>query len=366
MTENSNNTNYTNLDQFGWDRFFENNFFSLEHEDSTPARVTGVRKNLFAVHDGSREILASVAGRFFHGSKGDDLFPAAGDWVELKNEVITRVLPRKNALSRGASGARGKRDANPVREQVIAANLDHVVIVCGLDRDYNIRRIERYLALIYNCGCSPIIVLNKADLHDSVDSFVNEVESTAFGVPVHAISAKDEQGAEVLSQYIPKGKTAALVGSSGVGKSTMVNSLAGRELRAARQVSQSVGKGVHTTTSRDLILIPGRGMIIDNPGIREIAFWENDDGVESAFPDIEELAGECRFKDCRHELEPGCRVRQAVEDGGLAPDRLESYLKMKKELDYFSQRRNKSADRVEKERWKGVAQEIKRMKSGKR
>ena len=241
----------------------------------------------------------------------------------------------------------------------MAANLDTVFIVCGLDRDYNLRRIERYLNLIYNCGLNPAIILTKADLHQDPSLMVDEVESIAFGVPIHLVSALDSKGLNDLEEYLAPGQTTTMVGSSGAGKSTLINRLYGAEVQAIGSISDSVGKGKHTTTSRDLIMMPQGGMVIDNPGIREIAFWSDGTGAGAAFPEIEALAAECRFSDCSHTSEPGCRVLRAVKAGDITQARLESYNKMKRELDYLSQREHKSADRIEKERWKEVALKIK-------
>lgn len=346
----------------GLDSGYGDNLAPGIQENQQVARVTGVRKNLFLVNDGRNERLVGTLGRFHHKTDENTLFPATGDWVALENGRIASVLPRKNALSRGASGQQGKKDGTAVRNQVIAANLDSVFIVCGLDRDFNIRRIERYLTLVYNCGCNPVVILNKSDLHDSPEPFVREVQSVSFGVPVHPVSAVTKTGTEALATYLAPGKTAALLGSSGAGKSTLVNLLAGEEIQATQEVSRQVGKGVHTTTTRDLIVLPGGGLLIDNPGIREIAFWDVNDGTDSAFPEIEAWAADCRFSDCTHTGEPGCRIHEACEAGELKQERLESYLKQMRELDYLAQRKDKSADRVEKERWKWVALAVKDMK----
>jgi ribosome biogenesis GTPase len=200
------------------------------------------------------------------------MYPVTGDWVLMTDAVISRVLARKNALSRGASGTRNKQDAQPQKEQVIAANLDTVFIVCGLDRDFNLRRIERYLTLVYNCGLNPVIILTKADLHQDPERFVGEVEAVAFGVPIHLVSASDDTGLSSLEPYLSPGRTTTMVGSSGAGKSTLVNRLYGENVQLTGSISAHVGKGRHTTTSRDLIMMPQGGMVIDNPGIREIAF----------------------------------------------------------------------------------------------
>ena len=347
--------NTMTLEDMGWNDFFAKGLEESANRTHRPARVTGVRRGVFLVFDGRGEYQVSVSGRLMHDCGAGSLHPAAGDWVSVRESTITGVLPRRNALARGASGSRGKQASE--EEQVIAANIDTVFIVTGLDRDYNVRRIERYLTLVYNCGCSPVVLLNKADLHPEikVERFVEEVESASFGVPVHVLSARDSFGIEALESYLSPGKTVALIGSSGVGKSTLVNRISRETRQVTKEVSQTNGKGVHTTTSRDLIRLPGGGVIIDNPGIREIAFWSDNGGIDSVFPEIEALARGCRFSDCSHRNEPGCRVREAIRSGRLPSERFESFLKMQRELHYLSERRNKSASRVEKERWKEIA-----------
>ena len=328
------------------------------------ARVIGVRKNSFQVSQGDNEWLVTAAGRLM--KQKDDIFPVVGDWVSVKESVITHIFPRKNALTRGAAGSRGKTDTAPAKVQVMAANLDAVFIVCGLDRDFNLRRIERYLTLVYNCGIPPVIVLTKADLHPDPEIYRNDVESIAFGVPVHLISSEERTGIDTLMPYLSCGKTITMVGSSGAGKSTLVNRLAGKSVQATAGVSEKLGKGRHTTTTRDLIQLPQGGMVIDNPGIREIAFWDGEEGTAATFPDIEAFARTCRFSDCSHEKEPGCAVLQAVEDGEINNKRLKSYKKVQRELSYLSDRQQKSADRIEKERWKGVALKIKEINKKRR
>ena len=357
------NDNRHHLSQMGWSSHFQTQLERCADNGVIPARVVGVSKNRFRTSDGKREWLATLAGKLKHDAGG--LHPVAGDWVLMTDAVISRVLVRRNALSRGASGTRAKQDAQPHKAQVIAANLDTVFIVCGLDRDFNLRRIERYLTLVYNCGLTPVIILTKADLHRDPEGFVSEVEAVAFGVPIHLVSASDDTGLIAMEPYLTFGRTTTLVGSSGAGKSTLVNRLYGNPIQPTRAISTPVGKGRHTTTSRDLILMPQGGMVIDNPGIREIAFWEVANGVDTAFPEIERLSLECRFTNCSHCHEPGCRVTAAVDDGELPRARLENYRKMKRELDYLAQRQHKSAERVEKERWKEVALKIKALKKTK-
>ena len=322
------------------------------------ARVLSAQRDRFLVADGRGERLCTPSGKMRHRQQD---YPVTGDWVLADANVITRVLPRKNTLSRGQAGSRGKQDGAARREQPIAANIDTVFIVCGLDRDYNPRRIERYLALVYNCGMSPVVVLTKADLHASPEPFREEIEATAFGVPVVLTSTTDQSGVDELHGYLTEGQTVSMLGSSGAGKSTLANMLHGSDVQATGSVSVSVGKGRHTTTSREFIAMPGGGLLMDNPGIREIAFSHSGDGLDATFADIHELAKACRFADCTHQHEPGCAVLRAVDTGGLAPARLENYRKMQRELDYVRARSEKSADCVEKERWREVAMRIKRM-----
>ena len=355
--------NTGHLLQMGWTSHFQAQLESFCNDEFIPARVIGVRKNSFRISNVKKEWLATVAGRLKHHA--DCIYPVTGDWVLMIDTVISEVLVRKNTLSRGSAGTHGKQVEQPQRQQVMAANLDTVFVVCGLDRDFNLRRIERYLTLVYNCGLNPVIILTKADLHENPDHFVSEVETVAFGVPIHLVSALDCKALIGLEKYLSIGLTSTMVGSSGAGKSTLINRLYGKTLQATDSISNAVGKGKHTTTSRDLIMMPQGGMVIDNPGIREIAFWDSDAGIEFAFPEIERLAGKCRFSDCNHTHEPGCRVLQAVANGEILQDRLKSYEKLKSELSYLSSRQHKSADRVEKERWQEIAMKIKAMKKQK-
>lgn len=350
----------TSLSVLGWDSHFQSHLDNIQNDKVFPARVVGVQKKFFLVNQGNKETLVTVAGRFNH--KRRNPYPVIGDWVLVTEAVISDVLPRKNVLSRGAAGTHGKQGTQPVKEQVIAANLDTVFIVSGMDRDFNIRRIERYLTLVYNCGLNPVIILTKADLHKDPERCVPDVEDVAFGVPLHLVSANDSHGLLSLEPYISHGQTVTMVGSSGAGKSTLVNRLYGKIVQTTNMVSDAVGKGKHTTTNRSLILMPQGGMVIDNPGIREIGFWDDGGGLDVAFPEIDKLAGNCRFHDCSHTHEPGCQVLHGVAIGVVQQERLDSYQKIKRELAYLSSRQQKSADRIEKDRWKGVALKIKAMK----
>lgn len=356
----NNKASVKHLLQMGWSSHFQTQLEQFSNDGFILARVVGVRKNSFRTSNGENEWLATLTGKLRHDANG--MYPVTGDWVLMTDSVISRVLVRKNVLSRGASGTHNKQNAQPQKEQVLAANLDTVFIVSGLDRDFNLRRIERYLTLVYNCGLNPVIILTKADLHQEPEHFAGEVGTVAFGVPIHLVSASDDTGLISLEPYLSPGRTTTMMGSSGAGKSTLVNRLYGETIQLTGSISTHVGKGRHTTTTRDLIMMPQGGMVIDNPGIREIAFWEVDKGIEAVFPEIEKLGLGCRFTNCSHTSEPGCLVLEAVDEGKISRNRLESYRKIKREREYLLHRQHKSADRVEKERWKGVALKIKAMK----
>lgn len=348
------------LTHMGWSPFFETQY-DAHGQGLTPARIVGVGKNRCLARHDSGEVQAAIAGKL--SNQPGFQYPVVGDWVLLRESMIIAVLERSNVLSRRAAGTRSRRD-NEARgdDQVMAANLDLVGIVCGLDRDFNPRRIERYLTLVYNCGIEPVILLTKADLHPSPQTCVWEVESIAPGVKIHALSLDDDESIHSLRELFPVGRTAALIGSSGAGKSTLINRLYGEEIRLTSSVGDRVGKGRHTTTSRDLLVLPDGGMVIDNPGIREVALAMDGEGTEAVFPDIEEAAKSCRFSDCSHSHEPGCKVVRAVEKGLIEVERLKSYQKLMGELSYYREREHKSAAKVERDRWKGVAQKIKSIK----
>ena len=262
IDENRTDTIHTNrlmqgLSRLGWDQTFQAHLDNMHQQACRPARIIGVRKNMFTISQGDKPRLATVAGKLHHNPDGR--FPVAGDWVTVADTVIQTVLPRKNALVRGAAGSRGKQDEAPSRKQVIAANLDTVFVVCGLDRDFNLRRIERYVTLVYNCGLSPAIILTKADLHAQPETAIAEVEGIAFGVSVHLVSAKERSGLLELESYLSAGRTITMIGSSGAGKSTLLNRLYGAAIQSTGTVSSSDGKGRHTTTTRDLIMMPQGG-----------------------------------------------------------------------------------------------------------
>jgi ribosome biogenesis GTPase len=260
---------------------------------------------------------------------------AVGDWVVLDAErIVTDIVPRTSAFTRGSAG-------QETTEQVVAANVDTVLIVNALDARLSLRRIERYLALGWQSGAAPVVLLTKADLLDPADvaERTAEVNGVALGVPVHVLSAFDDDSLRVLDQYLEPGRTVALLGMSGAGKSTLVNKLAGNEAQATQDV-RSDGKGRHTTTHRELIMLPSGAMVIDTPGMRGLAMWETAEGVEQAFADVTEAAQQCRFSDCSHEIEPGCEVLAAVAEGRLDAERVASWHKLQGELRHVAERQD--------------------------
>lgn len=335
------------LQKLGWNEVFAARLAAMpniqDNGTSSVGRVLSVGRKSFLVSNGRTEWLCTVAGKMLRGA--DHLHPVTGDWVLVDNTVITDVIPRNNTLARGEAGSHKRRSGRPCREQAIAANLDAVFIVSGLDQDFNVRRIERALTLVYNCHLTPVIVLTKADLHDDPERFRDEITKVAADVVVVLSSMHDDRGWSELATYLGSGRTIAMLGTSGAGKSTLANLLYGSEIQATGAVSEAVGKGRHTTTKREMILMPQGGLLMDSPGIREIAFSKEGEGVESTFSDILALAESCRFADCTHVHEPDCAVARAIETGKIPRDRLESYHKMKNEFESLAKHRKKRGGR---------------------
>ncbi|MCL1468990.1 ribosome small subunit-dependent GTPase A [Argonema galeatum] len=342
-----------NLELLGWNSFFAKNFDSYSRQGYTVGRVVQEQKNTYILYTEFGEISAEVTGKMRHRAGGRTDFPAVGDWVVIsiindeERAAIHEILPRKSKFSRKIAGA--KTD-----EQIIATNIDRVFLVSGLDGDFNIRRIERYLILVWESGANPVIILNKADLCDNVEEIGLEVEAIACGVPIIVLSAIANQGIEALIPYLGIGQTVALVGSSGVGKSTIVNQLAEENIQAVQSVRQTDSRGRHTTTHRELIILPSGGLLIDTPGMREIQIWNGNDGFQETFTDINTLANQCCFRNCQHEKEPGCAVQKALLDGTLDERRFQNYQKLQNELKYMARKQDQKAYLSEKEKWKKI------------
>lgn len=343
-----------NLLDLGFTQFFEDNFGPYRSEALKPLRIARQHKNLYIGLDETGEWQLELAGKFRHEAENGGSFPTVGDWVavaarEENRGTIKALLPRKSVFLRKVAGIRTEK-------QAVAANIDTVFIVSGLDGNYNLRRLERYLTLAYESGATPVILLNKADLCEDIDAVTAEVETLAIGVPVHPVSALSGDALSPLAEYLTPGMTAAFIGSSGVGKSSLINRLLGEERMLVQEISEDdAARGRHTTTHRELILLPDGGMVIDTPGMRELQVWGDEEGLKQAFDDIEALASGCRFRDCAHNGEPGCAVREAVDSGALDAERLRSYHKLKKELRYLEAKQTQKASLVEKARWKQIS-----------
>jgi ribosome biogenesis GTPase len=270
------------------------------------------------------ELRAHLAGRMRHdASSGADL-PAVGDWVALRDTVIQAVLPRRTAFAR-------KVNLAAAEAQVLAANVDSIFVVTALDADFSPHRIERYLTLAWESGAMPALVLTKVDLCDDPHPLLLQAEQVAVGVATHVVSNVTGEGIDELAPYLAPAKTVALLGSSGVGKSSLANRLLGHEAQPTKQLAED-GTGRHTTTARQLIQLPGGALLVDTPGLREVQLWEADEGIEQAFADVDDLAADCRFNDCAHQHEPGCAVQAAIDEGRLPRERLHSYRALQREL----------------------------------
>jgi ribosome biogenesis GTPase / thiamine phosphate phosphatase len=341
----------TLLERFGWSSFFESRFVPFLEHELAPARVVREeRESLFVVTERG-ERAAEPSGRLRHRAASRFDLPAVGDWVALRvgdgegPAIVEAVVPPRNRVVRKAAG-------DAARPQVLAANVDALLVAMGLDADFNPRRLERYVALAWESEARPLVVLTKADACPDVAARVAEAEAAAPGAPVVAVSAVTRKGLDDLLPHLAPGRTLALVGMSGVGKSTLVNSLLGSETQAVRDVRPSDGRGRHTTTRRDLLLLPSGALLIDTPGMRELALWGAGGGA--GFPDVAALAERCRYRDCAHEDEPHCAVRAAAAAGELEAERIESWRKLRKEEAWLARRRDEGLARAEKERWKGL------------
>jgi ribosome biogenesis GTPase len=342
------------LVNFGWSECFARHF--VDGGDGEPGRVVAEHRTGYQVQTDTVECFARIAGKLRHAAASQAELPAVGDWVVLQapagdsEAVIQRVLPRKSKFSRKVAGER-------TDEQVVAANVDFAWITSSLDRDFSLRRIERYLTLAWESGASPVIVLTKSDLCDDVHGYASQVEAIAVGTPVHSTSSITGDGLGELGTYFQNHATVALMGSSGVGKSALINALAGATLQQTGGLRDD-GRGRHTTTGRQLIRLPGGGLIIDTPGMRELQLWDGQGSLADVFVEIEELAQNCRFSDCRHAGEPGCAVARAIADGQLPESRLQSYHKLKRELAYLERKQDARAQSEEKKRIKSIMKSV--------
>ena len=351
------NASVHTLAEYGWNARIATQFEAHAPAGSLAGRVLSEHRGGYVVAAESGEVEAAVTGRFRHEASHAEEFPAVGDWVALEmaeggqSAVISAVMPRQTRFVRPARG-------DALSAQVVAANVDVVLLVAGLDNDFNLRRLERYVALAWSSGAEPVIILNKADVCDDVAGRTADVTMIAPGVPIRVLSALDGTGLESVLPLLEPGKTVALIGSSGVGKSTIVNAILGWDRQSTGAVRGTDQRGRHTTTMRELVVTPSGALLIDSPGMRSVGMWEIEEGLADAFADVEAFASQCRFSDCGHESEPGCAVQAAIEDGSLPASRLASQQKLARESAAYAMRVDHAARANSKKRWKAIHKSV--------
>jgi ribosome biogenesis GTPase len=344
-----------NIASLGWSEALADAFQPHADAGLRPGRVAIQHRGAYVLLAEEGEVWAGITGRLRHAADSVAELPAVGDWVAYdrpagaERATVQAILPRRSAFRRKQAGFE-------TAEQVVAANVDVLFLVTSLNQDLNVRRIERYMTLAWESGADPVVVLTKADLCPDVEPAVALVESVTFGVPVHVTSALTGAGFDAVRAHLDGGRTGAAVGSSGVGKSTLINGLCGEERLATREIRDD-GRGRHTTTHRELIVLPGTGCVIDTPGMRELQLWDSAEGLERAFEDVDAVISECRFSDCVHDTEPGCAVRAALADGSLDAERFESYQKLQRELHYLETRHDARARSEARKRWRAINKE---------
>lgn len=365
-------SDFANLNDYGFtgtDFLAAQDFLAGKNEkDYIPGRITECRRELYRVVCGYGDVQAELKGSFFHELEEGDLFPVVGDFVIIKYNsqgpsLIDAVLPRHSNFSRVDFLGHAEGYAKNVREQVLVSNFDYVFILSSLNLDLNLKRIARYLAASWQSGGFPVILLTKADLFDDFSGKAAEVRRLNREVPVIPVSSKTGFGLGDLSPFLEPAKTSVFLGSSGVGKSSLLNRLAGADLMEVKEIREDDSKGRHTTTHRQLFRLPSGAMVIDTPGLRELGLWDSKEGISLAFAEVEELFSRCRFSDCTHRSEPGCAVRAALEDGSLTPEQWKMYTAQQKETAFVI---NHSAYLKQKQEFhKSIARSNKARQNGK-
>lgn len=332
-----------NLRALGWNEDLEKEYTGISCSYEV-GRVAVEYKGLYKIYCESKEVLATVSGKMIFSASERDDYPAVGDWVIIDKTpavhdrtVIRGILSRKSKFSRKIAG-------NTIQEQIIAVNIDTAFICMSLNQNFNLRRLERFITMAWDSGATPVVLLTKSDLCENAEEKLEEAKESTIGADLYCVSCLDESAAEVVNNYIKPGQTLAFLGSSGVGKSTIINKLLGDERLDTREISDMGDRGRHTTTNRELILLPNGGIVIDTPGMREFHILDVDDSIGTAFCDIESIAQNCRFADCTHNTEPDCSVREAIESGSLSQERYNNYIKLKKEAEFVERKTNKKAE----------------------
>ncbi|PYT80615.1 MAG: ribosome small subunit-dependent GTPase A [Acidobacteria bacterium] len=349
--------------RWGWNEYCKAVWQSAERDSVVPARVVAQGRGVWRVAGDFGDCLAEAAGKLRLAREEGADWPAVGDWVavDLRNQgaatTIHEVLPRRSQFVRKMAGKK-------IAEQVIAANVDLALLVSALDRDFNLRRVERYLAQCWESGAKPAIVLNKADACEETQEKLQEMERVAMGAPVCVISAKTGRGFDELEKQLARGKTIVLLGSSGVGKSTILNRLMGHVVQEVQEVREADSRGRHTTTARQIFVLPGGALLLDTPGLRELQLWDAGEGISQTFSDMETLAAQCRFADCGHEVEPGCAVQAAIAAGTVDRERFENWRKLQREMEFLQRKIDPQARQNEKQRIKQLMRSVKRMYRG--
>jgi ribosome biogenesis GTPase len=348
----------TTLHQLGWRGSFDQHFRPFQEQGFNVGRIAIENRDNYLVLNGGNEFFGEVTGKLMFNAKSASDLPKVGDWVvvslfESENKaIIHEVLPRMTKFSRKIAGAK-------TEEQILATNIDHIFIVQSCDNDFSLRRLERQLVMVHEGGAQPIVVLNKVDLCDNYEEYVSQVEVIVHDVEIVAVSAKSNFGMDRLKSCLEEGRTFAFIGSSGVGKTSLINKIIGKDIFKINEVREKDAKGRHTTTRRELIVIPDGGLLIDTPGLREFQLWEADEGLEEVYSEIVDLSVNCHFSDCTHTQESGCAVIEAVTNGMLSNDRYESYLKLSRELAYLKIKQEQHNRFNSKQKFKSISRAIK-------
>jgi ribosome biogenesis GTPase / thiamine phosphate phosphatase len=363
------NKNRTTLESYGWNSRFRQAYSPFRERGWIPGRILAHSRGKILAVSETGELWCSLPGSFAQRMEAMGMRYCTGDWIALEpypdgsGGRIWEILPRITELKRHSAGEMSV-------SQTLAANIDTVFIVMGLDSNFNPARAERMLVLAWNSGAQPVVLLNKSDLLDDPNPYIKRIEASSPGVPVQAVSAVTGTGMEDIRSCLGNGKTGVFMGSSGVGKSSLLNTLAGTVLRKTQGVRETDGRGRHTTSLRELFLIPGLGCIIDSPGIREVGIGADGNGLDAAFQDvtseIESLAAKCKFSDCGHQGEPGCAVAAALGDGTLSQERYRSYLKLKREMEFAASREDARISREREKKWKTITKHSRNFKKERR